>query len=123
MFLQLNHQKLDIYNFSKMLVFECYKLSRHLPEHEKFGMVTQTRRAALAVHLNVAEGSSRKAEVERKRFYEISGSSLVKIDAALDIASMLEYFKNYDTSGLGETLIKCFKMLTGLITAKSSTKF
>ncbi len=68
---------------------ECYNLSKHLPDTEKFGMITQIRRAALSVHLNIAEGASRKSEIERKRFYEISRSSIVEIDAALDIAKAL----------------------------------
>jgi four helix bundle protein len=71
MFLKLNHQKLDIYNYSQAFVLECYILSKQLPDYEKFGMVSQVRRAALSVHLNIPEGASRKSEIERKRFYEI----------------------------------------------------
>src|ERR1700704_5983408 len=108
MFLKLNHQKLDVYIFSQAFVLECYKLSKHLPDSEKFGMISQIKRAALSVHLNIAEGASRKSEVERKRFYEISGSSIVEIDAALDIAKGLGYLANYDTSKLGEEMVRCF---------------
>ena len=118
MFLKLNHQKLDVYSVSHTFVLECYKLSKYLPDNEKFGMVSQIRRAALSVHLNIAEGASRKSEVERKRFYEISRSSLVEIDAALDIANELEYLNNYDTFKIGEAMVRCFKILTGLITAQ-----
>ncbi len=118
MFLTLNHQKLDVYQTSKVFVFECYNLTKSLPPEEKFGMITQIRRAALSVHLNIAEGASRKFEVERKRYYEISRSSLFEIDAALDIANGLEYLKNYDVSNLGEGMIRCFKILTGLILSR-----
>ncbi len=102
MFLKLNHQKPDIYHFSQTFVLECYKLSKHLSVNEKFEMVSQIRSAALSVHLNIAEGASRKSGVERKRFYEISRSSIVEIDAALDIANGLEYLKNYDTLNVGK---------------------
>ena len=117
MYLKLNHQKLDIYHLSQAFVLECYKLSKYLPDDEKFGMISQIRRASLSVHLNIAEGASPKSEVERKRFYEISRSSIVEIDAALDIANGLGYLNNYDTSKLGEAMIKCFKILSGLITS------
>jgi 23S rRNA-intervening sequence protein len=56
MFLKLNHQKLDIYGISRQLVFDCYRLTMRLPVEEKFGMITQIRRTALSVHLNIAEG-------------------------------------------------------------------
>ena len=82
MFLTLNHQKLDIYQFSKTFVQECYKLTKFLPPDEKFGMISQIRRAALSVQLNIAEGVSRRSEAERKRYYEISGGSVIEIDAA-----------------------------------------
>ena len=118
MFLTLNHQKLDIYQFSRIFVLECYKFTKVLPADEKFGMISQIRRAALSVHLNIAEGASRKSELERKRFYEISRSSIVEIDAALDIANGLEYLKNHDMSKLGEEMVRCFKILTGLIMSR-----
>lgn len=55
MLLTLNHQKLDVYSHSKLFVLECYKLTKNLPADEKFGMISQIRRAALSVHLNIAE--------------------------------------------------------------------
>ncbi|HTH30689.1 MAG TPA: four helix bundle protein [Lacibacter sp.] len=120
MFLTLNHQKLDIYSFSKTFTLECYKLTKIFPPDEKFGMISQIRRAALSVHLNIAEGSSRKSEVERKRYYEIARGSVIEIDAALDVAKDIEYLNNYDLTKLGESMIKCFKLLSGLIESKAS---
>ncbi len=115
MFLKLNHQKLEVFIVSRQLVFECYKLPNVLPADERFGMVSQIRRAALSVYLNIAEGASRKSETERKRFYEIARGSIIEIDAALDIANDLEYLIKFDSSKLGETMVKCIKLLTGLI--------
>ena len=118
MFLTLNHQRLDAYNISKSLVFECYKLTKSLPTEEKFSLISQIRRAALSVHLNIAEGASRKSEAERKRFYEIARGSVIEIDAALDIAKDLEYLNNLELNRLGDSMIRCFKILTALINIK-----
>lgn len=118
MFLKLNHQKLDVYQASRRFVLECYKLSNKLPTEEKFGMISQIRRAALSVHLNIAEGASRKSEAERKRYYEISRGSIIEIDAALGIASDLGYLKGIDTEQIGAAMINSFKLLTGLIKSK-----
>jgi four helix bundle protein len=118
MFLKLNHQKLEAYQSSRIFVFECYKLTKYLPADEKFGMISQIRRAALSVHLNIAEGASRKSETERKRFYEVARGSIIEIDAALDIAADLNYLQNTNLNNLGESTIKTFKILSGLINPK-----
>ena len=80
-------------------------------------MCSQIKRAALSVHLNIAEGASRKSDIERKRYFKISRGSVVEIDAALDIAYELKYLENYDTQNLSSLIITCFKLLTGLIKA------
>jgi four helix bundle protein len=115
MFLTLNHQKLQVYTASREFVLECYQLTKSLPSDEKFGMITQIRRAALSAHLNVAEGSSRKSEVERKRYYEVARGSVIESDAALDVAEDLGYLRNITVEKLGQSMIKCFKLLTGMI--------
>lgn len=115
MFLKLDHQKLDVYTCSRIFVLECYKLTKALPVDEKFGMISQVRRAALSVHLNIAEGASRKSGTERKRYYEIARGSVIEIDAALDIANDLGYIKTIDTTNLGQSMVASFKLLTGLI--------
>jgi four helix bundle protein len=122
MFLQLNHQKLEVYDASKLFVLECYKISKLLPSEEKFNMISQIRRAALSVHLNIAEGASRKSEVERKRYFEVSRGSIIEIDAALDIAADLNYINKADTKGLGLCMVKCFGLLSGLIKSVNKKK-
>ncbi len=115
MFLHLNHQKLDIYTISREFVFECYKITKTLPDTEKFGMISQIRRAALSIHLNIAEGASRSSGTERKRYYEIARGSVVEIDAVLDIADDLGYIKKDSLIRLGEKMVHSFKLLSGLI--------
>ncbi len=119
MFLTLDHQKLDLYDFSRKFVTQCYLFTKQIPADEKFGMISQIRRAALSVHLNIAEGASRKSELERKRYYEIARGSIIEIDAALDIANDLQHLNNQNLNILGETMIKCFKMLSGMIQSKT----
>lgn len=118
MFLKLNNQKLDVYVASRSFVLECYKLTKSLPAEEKYGMIPQIRRAALSVHLNIAEGASRRSEGERKRYFEIARGSVIEIDAALDIAKDLNYLTLINIDSLGLYMVKCFKMLTGLIEAR-----
>ena len=101
MFILLNHKTLDVYLIIRELIKETYKVSLLLPAEEKFNMVQQIRRAALSVKLNLAEGSTRKSEIERKRFLEISKGSVVEIDAALETAVDLNYFTREQLENLG----------------------
>lgn len=119
MFLQLAHTRLDAYQTSRKFVLSCYQISKLLPGEERFNMVQQLRRAALSVHLNLAEGCSRKSEVERKRFFEISRGSLVEIDTIFDIACQLEYVTKEELANTVELLIKTFQILSKMISSAS----
>ena len=116
MFLELNHQKLDVFKVARLFTIECYRISNGFPADERYSLTKQIRRAALSVFLNVNEGASRSSLAERKRFFEISRSSLVEVDAALDIALILGYCKKEDLDNLGTLIIRCFGMLSKLIT-------
>jgi four helix bundle protein len=115
MFIQLSHKSLDVYQAVRELVNEVYTVSLALPDDEKFNMKQQIRRAALSVKLNLSEGSSRKSEKERKRYFEIARGSVVEIDAALETAIDLNYYKLNQLEKTGSLLNKCFAMLSKMI--------
>ena len=118
MFLQLLHTKLNVFNAFRSLRLECYKVTKVFPGDEKFALVQQIRRAAISVHLNIAEGCSRKSINERKRFYEISRGSVIEIDTALDIAVELNYCTTESLILLGEKLASTFRQLSAMINQK-----
>ena len=85
------------------------------PKEEVFGLISQTRRASVSISANIAEGSSRKSLVERKRFYEIARSSLVEVDNHIEIAKELGYLSNESLSVLNEKLNELFEKLSKFI--------
>ena len=115
MFLKLKHTELTVFQKTRDLVLSCYIITKKFPNEEKFNMVSQIRRAALSVHLNIAEGSSRKSVMERKRFFEIARGSIIELDAAFDIARQLAYYNEESDETLGPMIIDSFKMLSALI--------
>jgi four helix bundle protein len=115
MFLELSHTKLDVYKISREFTLLCYKYTKDFPADERFAMVQQIRRAAISVHLNIAEGASRKSLAERKRFFEISRGSIVEVDAAFDIAVELNYVHKESLQELGTIVLRCFQMLSKMI--------
>jgi four helix bundle protein len=121
MFLQLAHTKLDVYKASQVVATDCYRVTRNFPVDEKFIMIQQLRRAALSVHLNLTEGCSRKSKTERARFFEIARGPVIEIDACIEIAVNLGYVTYEELKNLETSIVKAFKLLTGMVHSRSGT--
>ncbi|MBK9981910.1 MAG: four helix bundle protein [Saprospiraceae bacterium] len=115
MFLNLNHTKLEVFKTSRALVLNCYKVTKQFPDEEKFGIISQIRRAGLSIHLNIAEGASRRSKTERQRYFEIARGSVIEVDTAFDIALALNYCNESGLQVTGILIVDTFKMLTGLM--------
>lgn len=113
--LELNHKKLEVWNKSIELVTEIYRITKYFPKEEMFGLSSQLRRASVSVISNIAEGSARKSSLERRRFYEISRSSLVEIDAQIEIANRLSYITIEPFDKLNILINQIFAMMSKLI--------
>jgi four helix bundle protein len=122
MFLQLAHTRIAIFEESRPLTLCCYKITKLFPSDEKFSMISQIRRAALSVHLNVVEGCSRKSALERRRFFEVARGSVLEIDAAIGIAVELGYCSESDLQGLSQLINENFRQLSALIKNASNQK-
>lgn len=112
--LNLNHKKLTVWKKSVQLVREVYELTCKLPTAEKFGLVSQLRRAAVSVSSNISEGASRKSNAERSRFIEIARSSLVEVDTQIEITLVLGYLKKEDIAELEVLSNEVFAMLSAM---------
>jgi four helix bundle protein len=113
--LKLNHKKLDAWKVSKEFVKEIYLITKHFPDDEKFGMISQMKRAALSVPFNIAEGASRQTKAERKRFYQISISSLVEVDTQLELALDLSFTDTNQIKNAEQLISRLFAMLSNMI--------
>ncbi|MDM1044982.1 four helix bundle protein [Myroides sp. 1354] len=78
---------MHIYSFEKLTVWQnarnttktIYLLTRKFPEEEKFGLVSQLRRAMTSVTANIAEGISRSTSKDKHRMLNISYSSAIEV--------------------------------------------
>ena len=75
----------------------------------------------MSVHLNLAEGSSRKSMTERKRYYEIARGSIIELDAALDICYDLSYLTVEEMQPTGDLMVRTFQMLSKMIEKQNPT--
>ena len=111
----LKHKDLTVYKKSIELVSEIYSQTEHMPSDEKFGLISQMRRASVSIPSNIAEGASRKSMAERKRFYEISRSSLVELDTQIEISKSLNYLKKQHLQKIKGLANEVFAMLSKMV--------
>lgn len=72
-------EKLNVWQQARLLTKEVYTVTSSFPSEEKFGLVSQMRRAAISVSSNIAEGSSRKSDKDQAHFYTTAYSSVVEL--------------------------------------------
>ena len=113
--LNLSHKNLEVYKISLKLVEEVYKVTKQFPKEEQFVLISQIRRAAISVCSNIAEGAARISKLEKKRFYEISRSSLVELDTQFEISLILHYHETGQINELEQYLESTFRMLSKMI--------
>ena len=76
---------------------------------EKYGLISQIRRAAISIPSNIAEGAGRKSDKENLQFLHISLGSISELDTQLIIAERLGYITF--TPDLQNNIIAIRKML------------
>ena len=75
---------------SRELTLDVYRLTESLPGAERYGLVSQLRRAAVSIGSNIAEGTSRRSPADFARFLEIAAGSASEVEHLLTTAVDLE---------------------------------
>ena len=89
-------EKLEVWQLAKKLVIDVYKLTSIFPAEEKFGLVSQMRRAAVSICSNLAEGSGRNTSKDQAYFYGMAYSSVMELLNQILISSDLNWIKETD---------------------------
>jgi four helix bundle protein len=84
------------------LVKDVYLLTQRFPSEERFGLVSQMRRAVVSVPSNIAEGQARRSTAEFVQFLSISQGSLAELETQLNVSIELGLAsQNGTTAGFG----------------------
>jgi four helix bundle protein len=94
------HKNLEAWKVSMLLVEEIYKITRQFPSEERFGLISQMRRAAISVPSNIAEGAANRTKAQFGNFLSVAIGSLAELDTQLEISSRLNYVtdENFEKS-------------------------
>src|SRR5208283_917724 len=107
-------EKLEVYKETKELIKDIYIITHEFPDSEKFGLITQIRRAAISTASNIAEGNTRKTSKDRIHFINIAFGSLMEVVCQIDISYELGYVKLDVVNKLRERIEKIARMINGL---------
>ncbi|MFI4861552.1 MAG: four helix bundle protein [Phycisphaerales bacterium JB063] len=77
------YRKLEVWQLGMDIVDVIYKLTRQLPDDERYGLVSQMRRAAISIPSNIAEGYGRHHRPEYIQHLYISRGSLMELETQL----------------------------------------
>src|SRR3972149_7909774 len=89
-----NYQNLTVWQKAMILASDVYILTNEYPKSDLYGLTSQTRRSAVSIPSNVAEGSQRGTKKDFARFLDISRGSSAELETQLLIARNLKYFDN-----------------------------
>ncbi len=109
----LHFRQLEAWQEAHALVLMVYGVTNAFPGDERFGLVSQMRRAAVSIPANIAEGFKRRGLKDKIRFYNISEGSLEELKYYFVLSKDLGYLSNSgDLLTQSETV---GRLLNGLI--------
>lgn len=108
-----SYKELIVWQKSILLVKEIYEFTDLFPSEEKFGLVSQMRRAAVSVPSNIAEGWGRLSKKNYIQFLRIARGSLYELETQIIISVELKFNDNSET--VENLLVEISKMLNAMI--------
>lgn len=109
-------KELKVLKEMRELIKYIYFLTNKFPKNEMYGIISQSRRSAVSVSLNIKEGNN-FYDNNKKRFFMIARGSLYELEECIIISSMLNYITDEDKTHFYIIYYKCLNMLKKLISS------
>jgi four helix bundle protein len=106
-------EELDVWKTAHGLVLNVYRMTRTFPADERFGLVSQMRRAAVSVPANIAEGFKRRGQADKAHFCNMAEASLEELRYYFILCRDLGY--RLEHAALATEAERISRMLFGLV--------
>jgi four helix bundle protein len=116
------HKKLDVWKMAMDLAKLIYQITENYPSEEKFGLISQMRRAAVSIASNIAEGAARQGKAEFRNFLSMAQGSLSELDTQLELSVRLGCLNNQKYDEISSMMVRIDKMMTALIRSLTKSK-
>ena len=109
------YRDLQVWQKGIELARAVYKLTDEFPDDERYGLVSQMRRAAVSIPSNIAEGSKRQSKKDFRHFLAIAYGSGAELETHLVIAKGLSFGTRLDYASVEPLLDQCMRMLNVML--------
>jgi four helix bundle protein len=110
-----SYRDLIVWQKSIELVVAVYILTEKYPREEIYGITNQSRRAAISIPSNIAEGKYRGSKKDFCNFLRIAFGSGAELETQIEIAKRIFKNKNLNFSVVDNLLCEVMKMLNAMI--------
>jgi four helix bundle protein len=110
-----SYRDLVVWQKAVQFVSHIYRVTSSFPDNERYGLVSQLRRAAVSIASNIAEGQGRLTEGEFRQFLGHARGSLLEVETQLFIAQDLGFIDSGRFSMVEARSKEIGRLLNGLI--------
>lgn len=100
-----------------------YDFTRPFPTEERYGLISQMRRAAVSIPANIAEGQARQSTGEFRQFLGIARGSLAELETLIVLSNSLDYATPESVAPLLSGCEEISKLLSGLLKSLSTRHY
>ena len=108
-------QKLNVWQNSRKLVLNIYRITNSFPKEERFNFIDQIRRSTCSVSNNIAEGSSKRSRKEQARYTSIACGSLMELLNLMILSRDLKYITDSSFNTLSDNIEVIARQLNALL--------
>ena len=109
------YRDLEVWKEGVNISTEIYSITQSFPKSEIYGLVSQIRRSAISIPLNIAEGHGRKSTKSYISFLNIARGSINELETCFIIAFNLKYINGKYYNELMDRLNTLSKRLNSLV--------
>lgn len=107
---------------ARVFIKHVYQITKTFPDDERFGLISQFRRAAVSIGANIAEGYKRMGKDDKLRFFNYSQGSLEECRCYIILSGDLGYINVHEATNLTAEIEDTSRLLNSYIQAITNKK-
>lgn len=110
-----SYENLIVWQKAMDLVAYTYEATAGFPSEERFGLISQMRRASVSIPSNIAEGSRRGTRKDFRSFLLNAYGSGAELETQVKLATRLGFIENIEAAKMESALDEVMRMLNSFI--------